>query len=386
MKTILIAHSLPYAVSGAELAIADMIDKTGKDFRCIMLTPGEGDLSAYYRRRGFEVIAKMIQTRRRRYPGLHLAQSAYYARYFRKRGIDGVVCNTFAAAARVGTLCRMAGIPHAVYVREYIRNIPLHRAILRNADLVFAVSADMAAYLREFMDQRKLSVAHDYINAEPLMRRVEEHRRAGTRLLPCDPGGPVVGFVGRLTPYKQPEVFIAMIPHVVRAVPGARFVVVGAAHPSSGDYEESLKKLAVTLGVDRVVHFMGQRSDAVEIISELSVLCLTSDREPFPRTVLEAQLAGCPVVAANSGGCPELVEEGSTGLLFDSTGPDAAAGLGEQVIRLLRDSGLAATLSGKAKQKVLGAEGSLEPVKNLERLLDRLTVPGTMDHLTGEDR
>ena len=375
MTTIMIAHALPFAVSGAELAIADMVEQVGGGFRCIMLTPGEGPLAAFYRRRGFEVLARSIQTRRRLYPGLHTIQSAYYARAFRRLGVDGVVCNTFSAAGRVGTLCGMAGIPHAVYVREYIRNIPLHRRMLARARCVFAVSADVAAYLADFMDRKSLFVARDYIDVRPLERRIEAHRRSGERLLPFEPGTPVVGFVGRITPYKQPDLFLRMIPHVLREVPECRFVVVGSHHEAAAPYAESLRALARDLGIEGSVRFMGQRDDAVEIIAELSAFCLTSDREPFPRTILEAQLAGCPVAAANSGGCPELVEDGVTGLLFDPIGDGAPAALASRVTRILRDAALGRSLSAAAREKVAAAEGSLAPVNEFRRLLGVLTAP-----------
>ncbi|HTO93453.1 MAG TPA: glycosyltransferase family 4 protein [Bacteroidota bacterium] len=374
MTTIMIAHALPFAVSGAELAIADMVEQIGGGIRCIMLTPGEGPLAAFYRKRGFEVLARSIQTRRRLYPGLHTLQSAYYARAFQRLGVDGVVCNTFSAAGRVGTLCRMARIPHAVYVREYIRNIPLHRRMLRRATSVFAVSADVAAYLGAFMDGRTLFVARDYIDTRPIERRIEAHRRSGTRLLPFGPGTPVVGFVGRITPYKQPDLFLRMIPHVLREIPACRFVVVGGHHTTAVEYAGSLRALARELGVERSVSFMGARDDAIEIMAELSAFCLTSDREPFPRTILEAQLAGCPVAAANSGGCPELVEDGVTGLLFDPLGDGAPAALASRVALILRDAELSRTLAEAARAHVAGAEGSRAPVNEFVRLLGALTA------------
>ena len=50
---ILIAHFRPDIVSGAELAIADMVAKRSEGFEYVMLTPGEGRLADYYRSRGF---------------------------------------------------------------------------------------------------------------------------------------------------------------------------------------------------------------------------------------------------------------------------------------------------------------------------------------------
>jgi glycosyltransferase involved in cell wall biosynthesis len=204
---------------------------------------------------------------------------------------------------------------------------------------------------------------------EPIRKRLERHRTCGSRLLPFGVEHRVVGIVGRLTAYKQQVLFLRAIPLILAEVPEARFVVVGKAVEREKEYEQGLWRLAEDLGVANRVVFMGQRQDAVEIISELSVCCLTSDREPFPRTILEAQLVGCPVVASDTGGCPEMIEDGATGLLFPVTSEDAPQQLASQVVRLLRDRELALRLSENARARLGNTFGSLRPVRELEQHL-----------------
>lgn len=371
-STILVAHSRPDTVSGAELAIADMIDAHREGLHYLMLTPGEGVLADHYRTRGFEVWARELDTRRRRYPGLHTVQSVLFARRFRRRRIDAVLSNTFAAAARVKDACRMAGIPHGIYVREYITKKKLHRKILAGADMVLAVSQDVASYLGDMVVPERLQVAYDHINARPLLDRAAAHRARGERLVPFAREHPVIGLIGRITRYKQQDLFLRAVPHVLPSFPEARFVVVGSAGAAEKEYEAGLKLLAQELGVGDRVAFMGHRADAVEIMSELSVCCITSDREPFPRTLLEGQLLGIPVVAADTGGCPEMVEDGVTGLLFSSVAPDAPARLAAAVSSTLAERARAAAMSARAQQLLKDGVASLSPVRKLEALLDTL--------------
>jgi len=369
---ILVAHFRPDIVSGAEFAIADMVAKRSDGFEYVMLSPGEGKLTDYYRSRGFPVWARKVQTRRRQYPGLHTLQSFGFAQKLRRTSVDVVLCNTFPAASRVGTACRLAQKPCAIYIREYIRNTPEHRRIMGKAERVLAVSRDVADYLKDFAPPGQIALAYDHLDTAPLTERVRVHRESGKRLLPFGPKHPVVGFVGRITTYKQPNLFLCAIPAILKREPNARFAVVGAAVERERDYEEGLKRLARELGVADCVAFMGQRKDAVEIMSELAVCCLTSDREPFPRTVLEAQLVGCPVVASDTGGSLEMIEHGVTGLLFSVNSPDAAQRLASEAIRFLRSKDLATALAQRAKSALASRFASLEPVRNLEKHLSSL--------------
>ena len=157
---ILVVHFLPNMVSGAELAIADFISIADSRFDFTMLTPGEGRLAAYYQGKGVNVCIKRIETPRRRYPGLHTLQSWLFARDLLEHRFDAVLCNTFAAASRVGKACRLAGIPYAVYVREYISDKTLHRKILDKANKIFTPSRDVKTYVSTMTEPNKIMVAY----------------------------------------------------------------------------------------------------------------------------------------------------------------------------------------------------------------------------------
>jgi glycosyltransferase involved in cell wall biosynthesis len=368
---ILIAHWRPDIVSGAELAISDMVLKRSNDIYYIMITPGEGKLAEYYRERGFTVWPMRIESPRRLYPGLHLFQSIRFARKLRREGVDIVLCNTFPAASRMATACRMSGIPMVMYVREYVRNVPTHRRLLRKAALTLAASEDVADYVKGLSPNSRITVAYDHLDAVPLVKRVTAHQTAGNRLLPFPIDSPVIGIIGRITTYKQQDLFLRAIPFVLEEFRNARFVVVGSPTKKEREYERTLHKIVGDLGIEDVIAFMGQRRDAVEIISELKVCCMTSDREPFPRTVLEAQAVGCAVVASNTGGCPEMVEDGVTGLLFNVTAGDSPRQLANQIIRLLKDPEFARTLTVRAQKRVINGFGSFQSVEDELRNLSK---------------
>jgi len=145
----------------------------------------------------------------------------------------------------------------------------------------------------------------------------------------------VIVCLSRLVPRKGQDALIRAMPEIARRVPGAVLVVVGG-----GPYRRTLEGLARRYGVaDRVI-FSG-RIPADEIVDHhrmadvFAMPCRTRggglDVEGLGIVYLEASACGVPVVAGRSGGAPETVRDGRTGLVVDGTSGreivDAVAGL-----------------------------------------------------------
>jgi glycosyltransferase involved in cell wall biosynthesis len=373
-RKILIAHYLPNIVSGAENSIADFIDQIHKRFDVTMLVPGEGALANFYRKRGFNVWVKNVSTPRRMFPGLHTVQSKLLAWELKRKGYDAVLCNTFPAASRVGTACRMAHIPYAIYMRDYIKDTQLHRRLLQDANAIFAISKDVQTHLDGMANPGTVHLAYNYIHPDPILDRAEAHAASGQRRLPFPPSHPVVGLVGRITPYKRPDLFLRAVPHILKEVPETRFVLVGTAQEREKAFEGQIRALATELGIAEQVAFLGQRRDVIELTSEFTISCLASGREPLGRVILEANLLHVPVVVPDIGGPAEIVEDEETGLYFSSQAPDAHLQLAHQVIRLLKDPDLRDCLASNAHKRIFNTFASPRHIQIQEDLIERLCL------------
>ncbi len=126
----------------------------------------------------------------------------------------------------------------------------------------------------------------------------------------------IVGFVGRLNNPKGPEAFVRMVPAVSRAVPQAKFVVIG-----DGPMRTSLENEVGNLGVEKQVYFLGYRKNPFHLLEQLDVVVVPSFREAFGNISIEAALAKKPVVASSVDGLAETVIDGETGFLVDCTEP-----------------------------------------------------------------
>ncbi|HEX8948309.1 MAG TPA: glycosyltransferase family 4 protein [Dissulfurispiraceae bacterium] len=136
----------------------------------------------------------------------------------------------------------------------------------------------------------------------------------------------VVGLVGRLVPIKGHKFFLEAARSVIDARCGrsgaqpVRFVVVG-----DGELRAELEEYAHKLGISGQVIFTGFRSDLPEIYADTDIVVLSSLNEGTPVSLIEAMASGKPVVATRVGGVPDLVADGTAGILVPAGDSGALA-------------------------------------------------------------
>ncbi|MDD4857050.1 MAG: glycosyltransferase [Candidatus Krumholzibacteria bacterium] len=85
----------------------------------------------------------------------------------------------------------------------------------------------------------------------------------------------------------------------------------------SGECEHDYRQMAAALGIEGRVHFLGYRTDVETILKECDALLCPSTVEATPYCIIEAMAAGIPVIASRVHGIPEIVVDGTTGILID---------------------------------------------------------------------
>jgi len=122
----------------------------------------------------------------------------------------------------------------------------------------------------------------------------------------------VIGLVAQFRPAKRHDLLIRAVAQLQNKYPSLRLMLIGA-----GDREQALKDLAEEVGVKGKTIFTGYRTDARRLLHGLDIFALPSDVEGEPISLMEAMDASLPVVAAKTGGIPEIVVEGKTGYLHE---------------------------------------------------------------------
>ena len=165
-----------------------------------------------------------------------------------------------------------------------------------------------------------------------------------------DDSHPIVGIVGRLSPTKGQDIFLRAVPAVLRRHANVRFHIIGSAMFNDASYETELRMLTESLGISAAVEFVGFVDDIAHYLPRLSVLVHASTiPEPFGQVIIEAMAAGVPLVAVGTGGVPELVIAGVTGLLIP---PADEVKLADAVCELLEDPDKGLAMASQARQRV----------------------------------
>ena len=149
---------------------------------------------------------------------------------------------------------------------------------------------------------------------------------AGAASLPAGTGRPVVGLVGRLQPWKGQQRMLEA-QGLLRGQ-GHNFhllIVGGDSYGLSPEYPAQLSTTIEQLGLENAVTMVGEVPDPGPYIQTMDVLVNASDPEPFGIVLLEGMARGIAVMAVNSGGPPEFIEHGRTGVLARSGEPSELA-------------------------------------------------------------
>lgn len=207
-----------------------------------------------------------------------------------------VVAAPVARARGVGTVTTVHGYTGGGGVKGRLYEWLQTRAF-RRFDAVVAVSEKLRGDLvRAGVPAAR---AHALPNAWESTSDLLPRRTARERLgLPPDED--VVGWVGRLSPEKAPDLALKAL--AASRTPCLHLSVIG-----SGPLEQEARALAATLGLGERVRWHGVVPRAGLALAALDVLLITSWTEGTPATLLEAMAAGVPVVSTAVGGIPAVV-------------------------------------------------------------------------------
>jgi alpha-maltose-1-phosphate synthase len=230
------------------------------------------------------------------------------------------------------------------------------RTAIEAADAVIAVSHGMRGDILSCypaLDPARVHVVHNGIDTALY------HPTPGTDALVqhgVDPDRPYVLFVGRITRQKG-------VPHLLRAArsidPSAQIVLCAGA-PDTPAIDQEFRALVDELrgSRDAVVWIpqMLPRPEVVQLLSHAAVFACPSIYEPLGIVNLEAMACAAPVVASAVGGIPEVVVDGTTGLLvdYDESAPDRfEAALAEALDSVLADPAAARRMGEAGRERAV---------------------------------
>ncbi len=225
---------------------------------------------------------------------------------------DGRMAITWAMAARI---TRTALITHQ---RTRLAPSRITQFSLSQSAHILAISRYVRSTLPPELQQRTTVIANPFASPASLNRGVA--RAALIDELGLNPDWPVIACIGTLQPQKRPLVAIEAIARLSKAGHQASLLLVGR---DSGPERAKVVEAIRAAGLSDRVRVLGFRSDVDRLLAGSDMLLATAVDEGHGRAIVEAMLAGTPVVASDSGGHVEVIRDRATGLLARQDQPDS---------------------------------------------------------------
>lgn len=148
----------------------------------------------------------------------------------------------------------------------------------------------------------------------------------------------LVGQVGELIPWKNQTLLLDVAKILIVKNPKVFFIVIGVdTFNAFPDYNSELRKRIENEKLGGCITFLGYKENIKECLSEIDILIHLAEEEPFGRVLIEAMALKKPVVALNSGGPAEIVEDNESGFLVEKRDPTVIA---QKLNRLSKDPNL----------------------------------------------
>jgi glycosyltransferase involved in cell wall biosynthesis len=248
---------------------------------------------------------------------------------------------------------------------------PLHYLFYKLIDQFWASSEASKRNLDKLlpMNRENIRVVRYGRDIEAFEKNLKSRKQAREHLkIPLD--AKVVGTMSRVDKGKgSRELFDSAI-SLLKEYPNLHFLMIGPATASDPkalvldrEFENELEALnSVQPSVRSRVHKVGRLDEGSSYLSAFDLFVLATYKENFALTLLEAQLAGLPCLATNSGGSPDLVVPGKTGWLFE---PESKTSLESAVRHALSEESKWSAISRESKEQVRQAY-------RLDRVLNEL--------------
>lgn len=293
---------------------------------------------------GVEVLVQEVRARG------YLRERSLYLEGIRAFRADIVHTHGYRADLLAGSAAGLLGVRRVSTVHGFTGGDwknrlyeTLQLRTLRKVDAVVAVSRPLAARLARagIPPDRIVQIPNAWGATAPPLPRA-----AAREALGLPPDGFILGWVGRLSREKGPDVFVRAL-----ALPAAgqiQAVIIG-----DGRMREELAAEAAALGVASRLRWLGLVPGAGRLMAAFDGYVLSSRTEGTPMALFEAMAAGVPVVATAVGGVPDVLQ-GGIALQVPSDDPSALAG---GIARLIADPSAARARSALASRRLTEAYG-----------------------------
>ena len=270
----------------------------------------------------------------------------------------------------------LAGIPCICHLRSRGGVSALCRKLSRWVDQYIPISnLSMNEYIQQGIPQSKCIIIYDGydmdINRKFYMNLSSEEIKNEFKISKTEI---VIGTIGRLIKLKGHKYLIDAFKEILPIYNNIKLLIVGdnvrgdLSQGSKNGYRQELENYTEELGVRNNVLFTGFRTDIFNLLSVMDIFIHTSLGDAFGIVLLEAMIAGRPIIATNAGGASEIINNKITGILIP---PGDSKKLSQAIIELIENKTFAKKLAINAKVEVMKKFDFKKTIVQIQQIYDK---------------
>jgi len=254
-------------------------------------------------------------------------------------------------ATRLAGVKNIISTEHNLNFSEGFLKLFLKRLTAGLIKEIVVVSESVKKYLIEKggIKKEKITVIYNGVKVDKFLKSEKNYS--------CQDREFVIGSVGRLEKQKGYDILLEAVSRIKELI---KCLIAG-----DGSEKESLEKKIKELGLNNRVQLLGWQKNVSGFLNDLDVFVLPSRWEGFGIVVLEAGLAGLPVIGSRVDGIEEIIKDGENGLLFDSENVDDLAA---KILDLKNNETERARLGKNIQKKIVKNFDIRKIVKEYEKL------------------
>lgn len=367
MKKIVFLSGTGVLKEGGEFSLIDVIRGIKKDYKILCVCKAKGPLSDILRKFAIETLfCDLKWSRKAKYIFSNYKRFLYLYLKLKRFSPDLIYSNSGRANPFAARLAKKLKAPLITHVRDLFNKVEKDKYLFGYSNKIIACSRSVAKLIEKHNNNVK--VIYNGVDSQkfsPSLRFSESNLRKRLGLNDSF----LVGNVGTIAYRKGYFEFVEAAEEISKAIPKARFLIVGETLPERGYILEGLKKKVKENNLESKFIFTGFVRDVQRAIASLDILLFPPRYEAFGRVIIEAFACSVPVVSTYSGGPEEIIEDKKDGLLCKIGDTKAMA---QAIVSLYQDKRLYVRISENAHKKFLERFTIDRTVREIESVIGEM--------------
>jgi glycosyltransferase involved in cell wall biosynthesis len=377
VKNILFVESYPHVVFGQQKTLLSLLDLASVvDIEPVVALTNDGPFVDEVSHRNLSPIyyrypdlisgygGAIYRTKGLRWLNMMWQVAGYIwniRRQLKQKSFDAIFCNDMRGLLTVGVAARSLGIPVMIWDKldkphgwmDWIQ-LPL---VTRNLIISDSVRTKYPLWQQKIFKKKIIKV----YNGADLSRfdsavSIRDELIGGNKDI-------LIGIVGTITERKGQDRIFKVWKQLIDECPDLRLLVVGE---TSGNSEDDDYLASLPNKNNPRINFLGMRTDVPNIMKSIDMLIVPSRFEGMGQVTVEAMASGLPVIGANTGGIPEVVLDGETGIIIDG---DSEQEMIDAVLHMARSPELRKKMGVAGRTR---AEKYFNRPKQMQKVLQQL--------------